>query len=76
MMTQMTRMTITTVTMMTMTMMMVLMNMMMKVETERKVLNFNCGKKSICSNCSEAWSRCASHHLSLFFARCQKSVTI
>ena len=31
----------------------------MKVETERKVFNFNCGKKSICSNCNEAWSRYA-----------------
>ena len=27
------------------------------VETERKLLNFNCGKKKICSNCGEAWSR-------------------
>ena len=28
-----------------------------KVEKERKLLNFNCGKKKVCSNCGEAWSR-------------------
>jgi len=28
-----------------------------KVEAERKLLNFNCGKKNICSNCGETWSR-------------------
>ena len=34
-----------------------------KVEKERTVLNFNCGKKNICSNCGEAWSRCGAHFL-------------
>ena len=59
MMTRMTRMTRMTMTMMMVTMMMMTMmlTMMRKVETERKVLNFNCGKKSICSSCGEAWSR-------------------
>ena len=39
-----------------------------KVEKERKVLNFNCGKKKICSNCGEAWSRCDTHLLSFIFS--------
>ena len=39
-----------------------------KVEKERKVLNFNFGKKNICSNCGEAWSRCDTHLLSFIFS--------
>ena len=64
MMTMKTRMTRMTINLMTMMMMTMILTMMRKVETERKVLNFNCGKKSICSSCGEAWTRCGARLLS------------
>lgn len=41
------------------------------VETERKLLNFNCGKKKICSNCGEAWSRCVANLLFFVLSTCK-----